>query len=206
LILTNNGMKKAADDEFYWIEALRAGEEKALAHFFDLYYKSLCYFAGRLVQNDAEAEDIVSGCFVKLWKSERDVQTFESIKAFLYIACRNACFDHLRKLKVRTALQQDYYEQLETSDETVLAKIVKTEVLGLLEKEIEQLPEICKKVFRLFYFEQKKTTEVMAELMLNEKAVRYQKAKAIELLKTSLLKKGLKEGLYLALLLFLDQS
>jgi RNA polymerase sigma-70 factor (family 1) len=198
--------KKAADDEFYWIEALRKGEEKALAHFFDLYYKSLCYFAGRLIQDDAEAEDIVSGCFVKLWKSERDVQTVESIKAFLYIACRNACFDHLRKLKVRTALQQDYYEQLETSDETVLAKIVKTEVLGLLEKEIEQLPEICKAVFRLFYFEQKKTTEVMAELMLNEKAVRYQKAKAIELLKTSLLKNGLKEGLYLALLLFLDQS
>ena len=199
-------MKKAADDEIFWIEALRKGEEKALAHFFDLYYKSLCYFAGRLVQDDAEAEDIVSGCFVKLWKSERDVQTVESIKAFLYIACRNACFDHLRKLKVRTALQQEYYEQLETSDQTVLVKIVKTEVLDLLQNEIELLPEKCKEVFRLFYFEHKKTTEIMAALMLNEKAVRYQKAKAIEMLKTSLLKKGLKEGLYLALLLFLDHQ
>jgi len=199
-------MKKAAYDESYWIEALRNGEDKALAYFFDLHYKSLCYFAGRLVQDDAEAEDIVSGCFVKLWKSDREVKTVESVKAFLYIACRNACFDYLRKLKVKTASQQEYYEQLETSDQTVLVKIVKTEVLDLIEKEIELLPEKCKEVFRLFYFEQKKTTEIMAALMLNEKAVRYQKAKAIEMLKTSLLKKGLKEGLYLALLLFLDRQ
>ncbi|MDR6783391.1 RNA polymerase sigma-70 factor (family 1) [Pedobacter africanus] len=198
-------MKEIVEDENYWIEAFQKREDRALAHFFDLHYKSLCYFAGRLVQNDAEAEDIVSGCFVKLWKSDREVKTVESIKAFLYIACRNACFDHLRKLKVRTVLQQEYYEQLETSDQTVLVKIIKTEVLDLLEKEIELLPEKCREVFRLFYFEHKKTTEIMASLMLNEKAVRYQKAKAIEMLKISLLKKGLKEGLYLALLLFLDQ-
>ncbi len=196
---------KGKKEERYWIETFQNGDEQALSHFFDLHYKSLCYFAGRLVQDDAEAEDIVSGCFVKLWKSERNVETAESVKAFLYIACRNACFDYLRRLKVRTALQQEYYEQLETSDQTVLVKIVKTEVLDLLEKEIELLPEKCREVFRLFYFEHKKTPEVMEALGLNEKAVRYQKAKAIELLKTSLLKKRLMEGLYLALLFFLER-
>ena len=193
-------------DEHYWIEALQKGDDKALSYFFDLHYKSLCYFAGRLVQNDAEAEDIVSGCFVKLWKSERKTGTSESIKAFLYIACRNACFDYLRKLKVRTASQQEYYEQLESAEEAVLVKIVKAEVLDFLEKEICLLPDKCQEVFRLFYFEQKKTPEVMAALEMNEKAVRYQKAKAIELLKTVILKKGISKVMILALFLFLNQK
>jgi RNA polymerase sigma-70 factor (family 1) len=190
--------------EHYWIEALQKDDDKALSYFFDLHYKPLCYFAGRLVQNDAEAEDIVSGCFVKLWKSERKIETVQSVKAFLYIACRNACFDYLRKLKVRTASQQEYLIQLETADEAVLTKIVKAEVLNFLEKEIDYLPDKCREVFRLFYFERKGTAEVMELLGINEKAVRYQKAKAIELLKTVIVKKGLSKELVLALFLFLN--
>lgn len=197
-------MKTKEDDERYLIESFRQRNETALTHIFDLNYKSLCYFAKKLVHDDDEAEDIVSSCFVKLWKSEREVDSMESIKAFLYIACRNACLDHLRKLKVRTINQQQYYEQLEISDETVLVSIVKSEVLSLLENEIDLLPDKCREVFRLFYFEHKKTPEVMETLDLNEKAVRYQKAKAIELLKNAMLKKGLKEGFGLAFLLFLN--
>lgn len=197
-------MKRNADDEQYWMEAFRKRDDKALAHFFDLNYKSLCYFAKGLVHDDAEAEDIVSGCFVKLWNSVREVENEETIKAFLYVSCRNACFDYLRRLKVRTTHQQQYYEQLEMTDETVLVNIVKTEVLGLLDQEIELLPPKCREVFRLYYFEHKKTPEIMEALDLNEKAVRYQKAKAIELLKNAMLKKGLKEGFTLVFMLFLN--
>lgn len=197
---------KTIEDEHHWLEAFRNGDEKSLAHFIDLHHKPLCYFAGRLIQDDAEAEDIVSNCFVKLWKSEHEVKSMESVKAFLYITCRNACFDYLRKLKVRTASQQEYYNQLEASDETILLRIIKTEVLDSLEKEIALLPDKCKKVFHMLYFEQKKIPEIMQALGLNEKAVRYQKAKAIELLKTSMLKKGLTDLMYLVLLLFLDRK
>jgi RNA polymerase sigma-70 factor (family 1) len=190
--------------EQYWMEALKKGDDKALGYFFDLHYKPLCYFAGRLVQDDGEAEDIVSSCFVKLWKSERKGETAESVKAFLYIACRNACFDYLRKVKVRTASQQEYFIQLGTADEAILTKIVKAEVLSFLEREIDYLPDKCRAVFRLFYFERKGTAEVMELLGINEKAVRYQKAKAIELLKTAIVKKGLSKELVLALFLFLN--
>jgi RNA polymerase sigma-70 factor (family 1) len=193
-------------EEHYWIEALQKGDDKALGYFFDLHYKPLCYFAGRLVQDDAEAEDIVSGCFVKLWKSERKAESADSIKAFLYIACRNACFDYLRKLKVRTASQQEYFVQLETADEAVLTKIVKAEVLAFLENEIDSLPDKCREVFRLLYFERKGMVEVMQALRMNEKAVRYQKSKAIEILKSVILKEGLSKELLLALLLFLNQK
>ena len=72
-------MIKTTDIEYNWIDSFRKGEDKALAHFFNIHYKSLCYFAGRLVQDDAEAEDIVSRCFVKLWKSEHEIKSEETI-------------------------------------------------------------------------------------------------------------------------------
>jgi len=192
-------------DEQYWMERYRNGDERALSYFFDLHYRSLCYFAGRLLQDDEEAKDIVSGCFVKLWKSDREVETAQNIKAFLYISCRNACFNHLKQLGTRSRIQTEYYEQLAKEDDEVLYKIVRSEVLGILAREIDLLPEKCKEVFRLIYFEHKKTDEIALELNTNEKSVRYYKAKSIELLKSAMLKKGLSEGLYLAILLFLDR-
>ncbi|QIH35960.1 sigma-70 family RNA polymerase sigma factor [Sphingobacterium sp. DR205] len=199
-------MREKVEDEKKLIESFRLGDSWTLEYLFDLHYKSLCYFASRLIGDSSEAEDIVSDCFVKLWKSERQIKSIESIKAFLYISCRNACFDYLRKLKVRTVLQQEYLNQLEVSDDTVLVKIVKSEVFDLFDKEISLLPDKCQKVFRLFFFEQKNTQEVMRILDMNEKAVRYQKAKALDLLKSALIRKGIRDGLYVLALFCLIQE
>ncbi|TCC99468.1 RNA polymerase sigma-70 factor [Pedobacter hiemivivus] len=196
---------KAVKDANYWMEALQREDQKALGYFFDLHYKSLCYFACRLVQDDVEAEDIVSACFVKLWESERKVVTAESVKAFLYIACRNACFDYLKHLKVKSTVQEVYFKQLEQGEETILNNIIETEVLEMLVAEIELLPEKCREVFKMIYFGHKKTDEIAKQLDLSPKTVRNHKAKAIGLLKSAILKKGVSHTFFLAFLLFLDR-
>jgi len=195
----------AIKDENYWVEAFRKGEEKALAYFFDQHYKSLQYFAARLLQDDVLAEDVVAECFVKLWKGSREEETPERIKAFLYISCRNACLDTLRQLKVKNKAQEIYYNELEKSEESILSKIIESEVMEMLTAEIEQLPEKCREVFKLIYYQHKKTDEIAEELGISPKTVRNHKAKAIELLKVVVLKKGITGPLYLAFLLFLDQ-
>lgn len=195
---------KGKEEEDSWIKAFGRGEEKALAYFFEVHYKSLGYFANRLVQDSFQAEDIVAECFVKLWKGDRAVKDADSIKAFLYISCRNACLDYLRHLKVKTQVQQIYFNELEKSEETILANIVESEVMDMLAGEIELLPEKCREVFKLIYFDHKKTDEIAEELGISPKTVRNHKAKAIELLKVAVLKKGLSGTLYLAFQLFLN--
>lgn len=195
----------ALTDKSYRMDEFRIGNDQALAFFFDLHYKSLCYFATRLVQSDSEAEDIVSDCFFKLWQHRENFKTEPNIKAFLYISCRNACLNYLKHLKRRNSAQQLYFNQLEEGEETILYQIIETEVLQILDAEIEALPEKCKKVFKLIYLEGKKTDEIAAALNLSVKTVRNHKARAIELLKTSFLKKGMSATLSLALLLFLHR-
>jgi len=197
---------KIRHDEQYWIDAFKRGDDQALSHFFYLYHKSLRYFATRLVQDEEEAEDIVSACFVKLWKGDHEqVKTLQNIKAFLYISCRNACLDSLKSLKTKTAAQERYYQQLEQSEEPILRKIIESEVMEMLAHEIELLPDKCREVFKFIYFEHKKPDEIAAELGISPKTVSAHKAKAIELLKASVLKKGVNDALFLAFLLFLNK-
>lgn len=196
---------EASKDEQYWTDEFKRGNEKATAYFFDLHYKSLCYFATRLVNEQLQAEDIVSDCFLKLWQRRVNFQTAQNIKAFLYISCRNACMNYLQHLKVKTTVQEVYLKHLEDGEETILYDIIKTEILGIVSNEIDQLPPQMGKVFRLLYFEGKKTDEVAVELNLSVQTVRNQKTKAIEILKASLLKKGISAAAYLAFLFFIDK-
>jgi len=196
-------MGAKSNEEEYWIKAFRKGDHQALSHFFKLYVKSLRYFAFRLVQDELEAEDITAECFVKVWERHHDFETEDNIKAFLYISCRNACLDYLRRLKVKSTAQEAYYSQLVNSEETILYQIVKSEVLEALNKEIEFLPDNYRKVFKLIYFDYKKTDEIALELGISVQTVRNYKARAVELLRVSMLKKGISTVLTSAILLLI---
>lgn len=193
-------------DDKYWVQQLKNGNKKALSYFFDLHYTSLRYFATRLTQDELEAEDIVADCIFKLWNKQADFQTAENIKAFLYISCRNECLMYLRKLKRKTKAQEQYFDQLDPDGRNVLHTIIEAEFLNMLETEVNSLPERCSEVFKLIYFEGKKTSEIALELDLSIQTVRNHKSRALELLKTAFLKKGIKEHLFLAFMIFLGRS
>ncbi|WP_316825907.1 MULTISPECIES: RNA polymerase sigma-70 factor [Pedobacter] len=188
-------------EESNWMASLAKGDESALSYFFKLHQKSLGYFASRMIGDEAEAEDIVAGCFVKLWERRSDFENAHKLKSFLYVSCRNACLNHLRHLKVKSAAQQAYHQELEDSSEDILYKIVESEVLQAMHREIELLPENYREVFKRIYFEQQKTDEIALELGINVQTVRNYKTRSVELLKTALLKKGISSALTLALLL-----
>lgn len=192
-------------DKVYRMSEFHKGADLAFAYFFKRYHQSLAYFSVRLVQDAQEAEDIVADCFFKLWQRRLEFEGEENIKAFLYVACRNACLDYLRHIKVRSIAQQTYFDQLLQAEETVLYQIIKTEVLHELHREIELLPDNYREVFRMIYFDHKKTDEIATELGLNIQTIRNYKSRATELLKTGMLKKGLSGAMLLALTLMLDR-
>lgn len=192
------------EDKVYRMQEFRKGEAPAFAYFFKRYHQSLAYFAIRLVQDTQEAEDIVADCFFKLWKRHLEFENEENIKAFLYVACRNACLDHLRHIKVRSIAQQACFDQLLQAEETILYQIIKAEVLQELNLEIELLPDNYREVFKMIYFDHKKTDEIADSLGLSVQTVRNYKSRATELLKTAMLKKGLSGPVLVTLLLMLD--
>ncbi len=81
------------------INGFRNGDEPAIRHLYDLHYRPLCYFAEKLVKDKTEAEDIAVDTFLKLLNKKNDFYNLPDIKAFLFTATRNACFDYMRKTK-----------------------------------------------------------------------------------------------------------
>lgn len=63
------------------------------------YHQKLYRIAYRIVQDVANAEDIVQDTFVKLWNKKDDMANVENTEAFAIIILRNTCLDYLRKTK-----------------------------------------------------------------------------------------------------------
>lgn len=185
------------------IAQFKKGDEKALSHFFKLHYRTLCYFVTKMLQDESEAEDTVATAFVKLWERRENFDSPQSIKSFLFITCRNASLNFLKKSKRASLHQQEYIYYLDNLDSEVMNHVVESEFLNTLYHEVSQLPEQCRRVFFMLYFDGKKTDEIALEMDLSVKTVRNHKSRALETLHNAFLKRGVSDALSFLVFLYL---
>ena len=173
------------------LQEFKRGNTHAFRAVYDMFFPSLCFFAKRLVDNDGEGEDIAADSFVKLLNRHDSFETLPNIKAFLYITTRNACLNFLRLSQRQHSSKRELNRLQDKTDEHVLSHMVHAEVLREVEFEIEQLPNRCKEIFKLIYYERRSADEIAQLLGISINTVWVQRAKAIQLIRTNLLKKGL---------------
>jgi RNA polymerase sigma-70 factor (family 1) len=178
------------------IQEFKRGNTHAFRTVYDMFFPSLCFFAKRLVDNDGEGEDIAADSFVKLLNRHDSFETLPNIKAFLYITTRNACLNFLRLSQRQQSSKRELNRLQDKTDEHVLSHMVHAEVLREVEFEIEQLPNRCKEIFKLIYYERRPADEIAEMLGISINTVWVQRAKAIQMIRTNLLKKGLLSVLF----------
>ncbi len=156
-------------------------------------YKALVYFADQLVRNNLLSEDIVSETFTKLWVLRLNFDNVPSIRSFLYVTVRNACYDHLRSQEIHTRIHKeilytsDYVHEMNRDDYDMMY----AEYIQQLYVQVRELPDRCQEVFRLYFFDRLSTREIAQALNISEQTVRNQKTKAVAMLKSALLKKDM---------------
>ncbi len=84
-------------------------------------------------------------------------------------------------------------------------EILRVELLKEIYDEIENLPGRCRQVFKALFIEGLSTDQIAENLSINVQTVRTQKARAIQLIKIQLLKKG-KTLAVLILYAFLEKN
>ena len=155
---------------------------------FESYNRLLFTCAIQLVKDKEQAEDIVSEAFTKLWQRHDVFHSEEHIKAFLFVATRNACLNYLRHIQRKTASQSELsYLQRDKDDQDIITDMIEGELLRKIYPLIETLPNKCKTIFKLIYFEDASTDEVAEKLHITPRNVLNQKRRAIQLLKKRLL-------------------
>src|SRR5579859_2100686 len=123
------------------LTAFRNGNSEAFATFFNLHYRALCFFAGQMIRDTPEAEDIVKDAYIKLWNRHEDFESAQNVKAFLFITTRNACLNFLRHAQVKEAFRKEFsYLDENTGPQLVLNQLIRTEMVHMIYKKIEELP------------------------------------------------------------------
>ncbi len=162
---------------------LQKGDESAIRFFMDQYSHALHFHAYKIIKDKNIAREIVSEAFVKLWEKRENFHAVESIKSFLYLVTRNDCLDHLKLSRNKFQHNDEYLNQLESKEDNILNKIIYTELIELIVKEVEKLPKQQGKIFQLSVLEGKKTEEICEELGTTASNVYFSRSKAISTLK-----------------------
>lgn len=162
--------------------------EQTLAHkvLFERYYVRLCDFARRFLGDIDAVEDVVQDVFVTyIERSESISNRPESIRSYLYQSVKNACLNRLRSNKVVERYESNHLSPV-IEEHHALTAMIHAEVIGEIHQALRQLPEGCRMVIRLGFFEGLNNPQIAHELNVSINTVKSQKQRALSLLKAYL--------------------
>jgi RNA polymerase sigma-70 factor (family 1) len=165
------------------LSGIKNGEKKAFDLLFGHYYSNLCHYAASVVHDHDVAEDIVQDLFAELWVNHAHIKIRSSLHSYLLRSTFNACLDHLKHQKVKERYQADFITDISLSFDDSL---IFDEILTKMEASIEELPEQCRKIFKLSRYENLKYKEIAHILNISENTVDTQIRRALNKLKNDL--------------------
>jgi len=187
------------------MERVRRGDKSSFRELYQKFHAQLYLFARTLVSKE-EAEDITANAFANLWHSRENIDAIQNTRAYLFRSVKNNCLNFLKHQKVVQANEKDIAYILDHETE-INSKLCETEatVYESVLKEVEKLPNQCRTIFKLAFFDNLKNAEIAHNLNLEEQTVRNQKAKALKLLRLVFAKNPLLI-LFIAFLEHIDQT
>ena len=133
------------------------------------YAPMLLRFAGKFI-SPFFAEDIVHDVFLRIWDKQVFLLSDSEVKNILFVAVRNACIDHLRRISLEQEfadkraiqLKLDELSFYDGADELFMRKDLMAHVMA----KINELSEKRREIFLLSYMEGLKAAEIAERLNL----------------------------------------
>jgi RNA polymerase sigma-70 factor (family 1) len=150
-----------------------------------LYYKPLCYFASKLIDDTPAAKDITADSFSYLYTHRHKHKTLGSIKAFLFVANRNACMNYL---KARKRHRASHKEILYLAEEAVEMVPGLQDMHKIIERHLDKLPPQCREVFKMYFYKKMKTADIAGAMSLATQTVVNHRLLAIRHLRKAITK------------------
>lgn len=167
-----------------WFLLFREGDTNAFRLVFDKYYRSISYFASKILRDDSYAEDIVSDTFRKAWDRRGQFATPRHLENFLYLVTRNSCISYLRSDKVIHTTAKEWVRisgDQEPGDSFIDLERVQTRLIEVIFEKLALLPG--GEVLRMAYIEGKSTREIAEALDITENNVYIIKSRSLKTLR-----------------------
>ncbi len=162
------------------VKLIAKDNELAFTQLFDKYWKSLSNAAYKVLKDRDAAHDIVQDIFINLWAKRKSVD-IEHVSSYLHTAVKYRVINCIHKNEV-PMLSLDFvdgFKNLNSTEE--LMDLM--ELDEVLKKSVEELPEQCRKIFRMSRFDYMSNKEIAQQLHLSVRTVENHIANALRLLR-----------------------
>jgi len=144
--------------------------EQVFEAYFKEHYTAFFLTACKYVKFPEQAQEIVNDVFVKLWQEGSNLNITISLKSYIYRAVINSCINARNKYKKDIQHEKEF---LYRDEETFVDRQMEENELKIrLYTAVDQLPEQCRKVFRMSRFEGLKQQEIADKLGISIKTVK----------------------------------
>ena len=153
---------------------------KALEQVFKTHYRTLCYVANNIVNDQNAAEDIVQDVFVKLIKKQNEVEINSSLKGYLFKSVFNTALNYIERNKRNLVVEDDVLELAAGATCDVDEYLEQVELEDTIAQAMNALPPKCRTIFILNRYDDMKYKEIAQHLGISVKTVENQMGKALK--------------------------
>lgn len=152
---------------------IQAGDHQAFSVLVRRHTQKFFNLAFRSLHNEADAQDIVQACFLKLWQNPNMYSPNKKAQftTWFYRVVLNACEDLRRKNKVRAYQDIDEMADIYGTEGSQESDMVVSEDQIALEKAIADLPDRQKDALNLVVYQEMKQKEAAETMGVGVKAL-----------------------------------
>lgn len=166
-------------DLFLW-SRVKTGDKEAFHVLFEKYYAVLCLLSRKYTHDINNSREIIQTLFINLWERRSDLNITNSVKSYLYQSARFNSIRYLENSR-RTGISldeiADWNEDPKFNDHIEYAELQEKII-----RVVDDLPDQCRKVFKMSRFEHLKQMEIAEKLSISVKTVESHIAKALKIL------------------------
>lgn len=169
------------NDDLPLLQQLQAGNADAFNTIYKRYRIDLTVYALSILENEAEAQDVVQEFFISFWERKLYTLINTSVKSFLYVSIKNRCLNRLRDNDTRLRHLQEIQlsEGYTPPDEIDERPSLQQE----LSQAIELEAPLCSKIFQLAYFDGLSYKQIAQAMDISPHTVRNQLVRALKILR-----------------------
>jgi RNA polymerase sigma-70 factor (ECF subfamily) len=149
------------------LERIAGGDHNALAELYDRHSRAIYSLALRILQNQADAEDIVQEVLSQAWRQASRYDAARGhVAAWLLTLTRSRAIDRLRARRARPDRAADHLTPADIADQTVPVdlQLLSAEQVARVRAALDALPLLQRLAIELAYYEGLTHTEIAERL------------------------------------------
>ncbi|MGM0546289.1 MAG: RNA polymerase sigma factor [Bacteroidota bacterium] len=156
-------------------ERVRSGDQEALEKLFSRMFDSLYKYGYRIIPNSNHVRDAIQEVYYQLWKYHRNLDTPESVRAYLFVSLRRELLNQKESRQRREEVNQKYvseeFDPLLNYRKWDHLFELKDQESKELKKAIKNLTSRQREVIYLKFFEGLSTTELSEVLQIRAQSI-----------------------------------